>query len=555
MSETLALFRYGVTKDRIWILLSISVIAVAHLVVAILAPSLIEFSKDPKGQWVLLIYLTMPVVMIALLIFNFSESSNLTDGGSGYSHWLLRMPIADWKLVSVPIVLKAGISAFLTLSTAAHVYFLDSTITMWGIVHVGLGFLNMNIWLMAATWHPFRSVWRRVIGLCVGAVVFYLGFVATLCATFESRMEPWFDDYVAGPARYFQVIGIVIGVCYAFRAVKLARTNSHGLVSPLAKSSERDEADGRVRNFRSPAMALMGHDLLKSKVLIVRTFLLGYVPAVIIFGCLFPFLIVSMVFAVLTFLYIGYIAGAQVLARTESNAYPTYLIATPLSSACIAWARAATYIGIVLIAMTGLLATSGVWALWPQNRADWTAWALMMAESTGHANAGIQITLAVLMCCFALAAFLTSSVIWTGYTARFWVQLSSIIGYSVGLLIPLGIVLRWFFRQKTWEQAEASALEWVDVLLPYVFVVIAIKVILTGVSIALLRKFRLVAWRHIIQVIVGWFCVTLAFAVVMHFLIPLDYVTLFWLVAYSIALVPLARVLAMPSALHWGRHR
>ena len=135
-----------------------------------------------------LIILLLPVAAFSLGLFDLGNSQDLMGGESGYSHWLLRMPIANWKLATVPIVLRTlwiGLGWYLFTLTTRQLS--GIALPVWSLAAV---FSAMGAWASVITWRPFRSGrWRVAMTLTTGILLFAL-MTLLLNVHFEPGKKP-----------------------------------------------------------------------------------------------------------------------------------------------------------------------------------------------------------------------------------------------------------------------------------------------------------------------------------------------------------------------------
>src|SRR5690606_15345529 len=76
----------------------------------------------------------------------------------------------------------------------------------------------------------------------------------------------------------------------------------------------------------------------------------------------------------------SFLAGISICGNRESatapgSTLPAFLLTSPLTSAQIAWTRAAVWLGVAMSVFSCVIFVLLLWALWPSNREAWLQWA------------------------------------------------------------------------------------------------------------------------------------------------------------------------------------
>ncbi len=553
MSETIALARLALQRQRTSLLIIAALVAIGVSSAFILAA---PGSRTADEFAIIALLLTMlPAGLLSIGLFSFSSDRDFLLGESGFLHWLLRMPIAAWKLALVPITLKT-----IWISSLWIIFALTAGSTTTAQLHLMLPAVicsSVGIWLMVLIWRPFTNGWWRLGAFLVCSLVLYL-LIFGMLTEMESN-----GPVISSWLKSLCTVGIygmfALGVWMSVRAVHLARSNGFGLIPEMgwAKASKLENArECRVRQHRSPKAALIWHDLQKSRETHRYVFLLGVAPALVLLTLFMPFSIVGYVFVMVLFTCFASVASATVQDHNPQGTIvlPPYLGASPLGTATIAWTRIFTTAAILTLTLSLSLIIFAGWSLFPSNRVVWNQWSAEMAEATGVSSAGPGIALATILATFIIVIGRIVAFIWPALCGRPWLNFSIIVVATFGYLIPIVAVIAWFLQQTSWESTQQNALYWLAYLPGLVAVWLAAKALLVLFCSIRLHSLRLVAPPVIVCMIGGYLITTFLIAVALHLLIPYPQATLVWCFAAVLVVLPLARMLALPISLHYGRH-
>jgi hypothetical protein len=206
--------------------------------------------------------------------------------------------------------------------------------------------------------------------------------------------------------------------------------------------------------------------------------------------------------------------------------------------------------------------------LWTAARATLVAWALVLAAtalwlvSTGtwrvlagapflqpYSALEIGVGLAALPTALVLLTWLgLVANLWVGLTGRQWIQTG--VGLAAGLVwVPLGLFGYWLFRHSDYLAAFVAAL-------PYLVAAdMALKLLVAAWLTRVLRQRELVSPRVLAWSGAAWLAMAAFFIVLLGWVIPSEWVSLPYLAAGVVLLLPLNRFAAAPLALAWNRHR
>ena len=175
MSDVYALARLLILSNRV-ALICIGLVG-ATLVVCSAAFATV-YGGDDRADFVqaTIAMICFVAGLLSLGMFSMSDRVDMRRSESGCSGWLLRMPVAAWKIAVVPIALK---SVWIVLLWSAWIY----TFNGLNAQHRGQVELSYSgplfalcassVWLMMLTWRPFRWDYWRLAFLIVSLILLY----------------------------------------------------------------------------------------------------------------------------------------------------------------------------------------------------------------------------------------------------------------------------------------------------------------------------------------------------------------------------------------------
>ncbi|QDV69748.1 hypothetical protein Poly24_34650 [Rosistilla carotiformis] len=567
MNESYALFRLILSSHRRVLISMISLVAAGQIVVwgsAVLHPQWLQSNFVPMTM----ICSLLPAALFSFVVFDYGYQSDLHFTASSCNHWLLRMPIKSWKIAAIPVALRTlWVSVLWTLVQQGEAWLQGRE--SWPWLAPCLCLAGAAIWVMGITWRPFANPWFRLLALLIVAIAFYacIAFIfggrSMVAASWRGSVGP------AGLA--MAAVFYAGGVVASFDAVRLARTNARGMVPETERrhlASGRDLAvnDSQLaiapRHFMRPYTALLWHEWIRIRGSAYKTAVLFLFPALLLSVFVVPFSGPAFVMLNVLIAYAGIFAASGNLSRStigNSSSLPTYLIASPIRSATLAWTRAFVPIAVAAIIYLSIAPAIAGWAIWPSNRAHWIAWAESYRSWFDGQDASplFGMRLAGSFCLAFAATFLSrvASYWWIGMTGRSWFILSASVVAILFYLLPFSLFLAWFMKQTDWSTVQAMG-PWIGHWLPtLLFVGIATKLSAVAIVAFLLSYRRLATPTAIVSVIASWAAACGTLAALLSLLVPDSRFSFAWMLAAATLTIPLARILAMPVAVAWNRHR
>lgn len=559
--ETIALASYAWTKRRKATTVVIGLAALGELI----ALASILLPQGIVSQTTVMTVLGLcvaPSLLYALMLFDFSKSTVLDQSSGSYDPWLLRLPMATWKLALIPAgLLTIWITFFWAIVVVSFRWiggvelpFFQQAIAMCGVA----------IFFCSLTWRPQRRHWLRLIALIISLPLLYGMSIAAIAIEFEAPQWTPITYVVA-------VILYVAANAFAWQSVALARVSAyqqHPLESAAATRNDLSTAAVPVTSatatslipsmsFSSESEALRWHDLARSRVIrwqVAATFL---VPMMLIVAMLLPLTAATAWFALFMAgaVSLGVIANlVEPAVWSNSSSLPTYLLVSPLRADTIAWNRLLT-IGFQFVRFYVLATLIGLVALaWQSNREIAVQWWDSQWDRPFVA-APLRIV---------VAAYLGSLVASLGVCIResclmMYGQQKPIIAATLACfliaLIPSGLFLSWFLDQTDWDVVKATMLVWLSRTVYIVMAALSLKLCLAVVASVIARRRQLIPETKLMGIGLGWLVVVLIAATGLWMLWPSASMSYPLTLLGTAIVIPLTPWLLAPVAVDSNRHR
>ncbi|MGI9473436.1 MAG: hypothetical protein ACR2NZ_17980, partial [Rubripirellula sp.] len=330
MPETLALVRLALLRHK-WLLVLIAGVVVLGQAIALLSIS----PEYPTGYGDISIFALsislLPAAIASIILFDYGHDGDMATPDSGCSPWLLRMPIADWKIATVPVVLKTiWISVlWLLFVHAAQRLGVKEPIPL---ITPCFAFSASAIWILVIAWRPYRNGWGRLLSLMVIVPAIYIGigltFVAPSIKQVDWRPLATQASLVGSITMYCASVWLII------RSITLARTAPQGVIPSAATvraDSSVSENASVVKRFRGPSHALIHHDLICTLHWVKRVVLVTALPLTFVLVLFFRLGTPAVVGAFIGFAYFGLFAVSRSSVTGDSQrTLPPYLATSPL---------------------------------------------------------------------------------------------------------------------------------------------------------------------------------------------------------------------------------
>ncbi|HBJ33496.1 MAG TPA: hypothetical protein DDZ51_01805 [Planctomycetaceae bacterium] len=371
MHELIALTRLSLLQFR-WVYFTFIAAVISSPLIALVYPTI---SSTSYVDSLLAIWISLAVAagFAGVTLFDFTQRGDLISPQSGCNHWLLRMPVASWKIALTPVVLKTVWFAMMwgVIATIITINNVES-VPIFGPT---LCFSGGAIGLMATSWMPFRRGWHRLIVVPIILITAYL--LLCLIAVAPHTHPLWRTVInVSGPI--LSVVFYASAVAAAFWVTQVARTSTLGLTSERQWAINDATDSGLVQTYRDPGHALAWHEFYRSRNWVLRAMAIGVLPAIVFFGAIFPVNEATVVMAFIVFAYVAAFAvggTGDMLAASTTTAFQTYLLVSPLSTVRLAWTRFAVRVSLAAAVYSAIFVAFGCAMLWSTNRNVWSQWA------------------------------------------------------------------------------------------------------------------------------------------------------------------------------------
>ncbi|MEM9585859.1 MAG: hypothetical protein AAGA03_01145 [Planctomycetota bacterium] len=498
-----------------------------------------------------------------VLLLDFYRASDVTGKAGMYEAWLLRSPIASWKLALVPLAAKAvWLTGLLTLLVWFICLAESTPFSVRAVFSVSFPLIAVGTVACVILWRPVRHDWERAMWLIAGMIV-TIGYI--VCAAWLSGRGFTAWQRVVGAAVLF--FGTGASVWQAIRSIELARTHSLGLISDTAAKPSRVLHGIPVeRVFQNSARALTWHDRRRGWLHQWPLFLLvSLVTSTFLFLVFLPAVIFVVAGSVMAFAFTSVFCGRAVEPAIwdSRSSLPEYLIASPLSVRQLAWGRALLVVRwcviSALVAVTLLLVAFSIQSvrpdalnLWGLDRVEWLkpAW----RETPGVLRlTGAFGALALATVTTQLGFGLNNlSITATGRN-----HVGAIVSAIAIVVIAGGLIgtCWWFVNLSSWDAVQQS---WENAKMWLMFVALGLlfaKLTLAG-AFAIRGSWQGDLLAKDILVVVGlWLVAVVGVGGMISMAAPYSIITLPIALLGTGLVLPIASVLGLPAAVRWNLHR
>ncbi|TWT79406.1 hypothetical protein CA13_08060 [Planctomycetes bacterium CA13] len=562
MSDNLALLRFAWTRHR----LPIVVFAVMLAITECFVLSLPIRSREPSTFASFLLLITfLPAFLWGVIAFDFVHMNDLASSETGYSHFLLRMPIAEWKLAAIPIVMKTLWVGLLWWLVCLIAWKHDGLIMPMSILFVSI--VATGVWVSAIAWRPFRAGWHRFVAFAVLAPIASLAVAGTGIHSATSPLTTFLILLII----VGEILFLVIGIVFAVRAIHVARSNVVGKIPstsfPIGKRFwqwlDQDFDDQCSRHeHRTATNALRWHDLKRSRGNRVRVLFFLVVPTILLFSMLDSPPGVSLFlgcFMLFVFANSGIYMLIEPTSHTETTTLPPYLAASPLSSEEIASTRLGETLSISLRFMLMSFLYFVIWLGFETHREAWHRWATDL--STMPTVDGLPLASGIRVTVVAMVALVTFFLgrnlahLWVTLAGRTWIAIGVIGTLLACMFAATFAVSTWFFKQREWEETLEAFYFGVSYIPSIIGLLMGVKAIGLTTSLGLAYRSNTTSIQWIQRTLLTWLVGCVVIGVVLFALIPDSRATLPMCLAFPVLVLPVARLLVLPIAVDQNRHR
>ena len=510
----------------------------------------------------------IPAALGAMGMFEVRHTENLMTGESGYSHWMLRMPITTWKLAAAPLLMRFVWIAMLYAVIVAVSGFAGG---IWfPIINGTLLFFAGGAWVSALAWRPFCSQRRRLAVIIVTGVLYYMLLMSMMSAHFDQftatkLLKEHAPLFKAG-VTVLILSALVGGVWLAFSSLELARTNSRGLVSEtktklsgwLGRFNTYLSPDAsKVISHRNPRAALAWHDLRRVSLRGERWVLFLTIVALFTGAAFLPLPIANALYVMFLVTQLGAMSGGALLEPTKmrGSSLPTYIAGGPLTCAEIGFTRGMTgvwtsYIGVGLMSVAYFIGMT-----MPYNQWMLSSWIENTNAFYNDPQAAYRWMALIALAVIAMIPSRVLGFTWPISTGRSRLSLVALIVPILAILSGVGLVTGWFVKQKDFDSATANAWYWTTWIPTILMVLLAIKFLAIVVAANRSLAKQLISIKTVSMLTITWAVATSIVAAIAQWLIPDSRIEFRWILMVTALLLPLGRILVLPYAVYLNRYR
>jgi hypothetical protein len=512
--------------------------------------------------------LTFPAMLWSLAMFEFGNVDTACAGQSGYSHWLMRLPLSNRTLAVVPLLLR-----FIWITFFFSTFYLASGLLggVWLPFWSGLlVFMAGGVWTSIISWTPCSGILSRVLLIIVPGLLYYALFASVMAVHFSNFTDiAVFREYPV-PIKVLvysiTVLVFVGGFWCALGAISLARNNHNGLI-PETKTKFAGWW-GRFNGLLAPdassvklhanrRRALAWHDLRRVMLFSEKSLLILIGAFALLAMAFLPLEAANFIFSFLLLTNIGTIAGQGLLEPTkmQGSSLPTYLAASPLTCAEIGFTRAWSTIGVALGCLAFFAASYGLCLLMPYNQQRLFAWIESNNAIYGDSFAAYRWMALVALVSVAIIPTRILGFVWPTLTGRSRLAMFALIAPLLLVFGGIFVVTFWFLKQTDWESAQANAWYWASWLPTLMAVMLGVKFAGTVFAVNRCLSKRLVSVKSASVIAAVWLTATLVIATVCQWLIPDHRIAFAWTLMATALVLPLGRVMILPYSVWLNRYR
>lgn len=573
MSEIIALTRLSIARSKTGITLAIAYFLVMHL--TIIGYAINEVQGLSGLDWdtfqnpavtTMALVLSVPLLAVTFAFFDFIDQADVGSSATGYVPWLLRTPVATWKLAAVPITLKTLWVLIVCGSAALTCRMFGIPLERWFIP--ALGIASLFVLACLVVWQPYRWTYTRVVLLAFSFLPAYGWLI--LCVSFalaNHRSDLPTDPTSIATGWLIGLTTFVALTLLSLRAVRLARFNVAGNIGETrgwfpaddhtvdSRSAATATSVPRQRAAKvSPVRAIVNYDLAKLSGLGIRIAAALWCIVVLAVAAADHPDPSSIVFLMILLLFPGVFLNEWMISSLDEVFLPNMLATAPIRSSILVWTRQVTFTATWFASLLGLPIVLAAWHFTGASDAMSLHWNQMMQSQLGMPDAGWRFAAALFLLGILLVVRQTTWSVAANATGNkryvYWIIA---VKFTIGFA-ALSWFLFHFIRFPSWE--AWSAWFWdrtaeLPTLLPWL---LAAKLAIVAFATALLHRSGLTSSRSVVALILGYAAITILCAGIFWRLLPSETVLLWHCIAATAVLMPYSRIALAPLCLAHNRH-
>jgi hypothetical protein len=503
--------------------------------VLVLPPEYVLRVDPPNGLAAFIIVPVSAMMFYLVGVFTFGLSGDLAARQSIYPAFKLTLPVTSRALAGWPMLYGTTAMFVLWLVTALLLRWVNTRAFAVPLVWPGVLAATYLAWTQAFMWMPYGWLGVRV----VIAVVFLTAVDAIVFIAIEQD------------ARELTMIALLapqLPLAYLLAWIAVARARRGELPDwsiRMRRRAPRDTVTVRHTNFSSPARAQLwlewrqhGWTLPAMVALVVPAELvLLFIPS----SNSSPTVLLTLFLVTITPILMATFAAPALAASTS------FAVMRPLTTASLVAAKLKMAIVSTLTAWTVVVIFVGLALEWSGRTPALIERVGAVIEVTGPARLAV---VAVLVAGAAISFTWTHLVqsMCIGLSGRQWFIKSTVLLALAGL-IALGPAVDWI-----WEHAAVQSAMWHR--LPWILAALVLAKAASAALVAIrLHQRALLTDTALIGASLCWLAIVATLYGVHVWLAQSPLVPRYYMAAWAILPVPLARIAAAPLALAWSRHR
>ena len=573
MSDIIALARLTTTRSSLLLKCSMIYFVVVHALTIVFGLSFgaaaINPEKTHMTAWACATCFSIPLYFLSVVMFELSDAKDIESNQTGFSHWLLRTPIAGWKLAAVPLTLKTIWVFLITGGVALTGLVFKVQLHDWLATSFALAALVISICLIV--WQPFRWTHTRLCLLALGIVPGYLWFISWMTyATGGLQSGAEFRRLALSPLMV-SIIAMLLGIgAYAvvfllsLRSISVARNAVLGRTpeSKLAwKGRSTLSVDQSVAStsYQHPPRSLVGaiiaYELSKFRNFGGAAVIAAWLLLLLLFGLASDVSVEAYVFSFILFLFPGIFVCEWSRSTVDRGFLTNMLASSPIRSATMAWTSQTFVTSIWLLSLLGAGLVAAKWHAFGQNN---QAIVMMDGFAEFHfgaagAGGGVAIAIALVAVVMVIRQSTWSSAIAAADRKR--LLLYSVAAKYFASFLVLSWFIYHFLQFPSWDAWSVWMWEVVQKLPLVLVVCLTVKLIVAAVASRTLMRSGLALRSEFITIIVGYIIASAVIGLALFALIPATGLQLWHSLAVAALIVPFSRIAIAPLCLASNRHR
>ena len=583
MSELVMLTQLVLKQWRWKILLTLTYLIVSCVIALMVSRTgipMVSTTWVQQNMTLLLCFATLLPLVIGFAMFDMGIEKHVDERGCAYPGWLLRSPVATWKLAIVPAFLKTAwfVSVFALIGFTSQSF--NNPIQRW--IGPAISMSCLVLFAHCVVWRPFVFRYSRLamaFALVIpGLLWFGMSFRLAILEDLNSFFGRSFVGHSVGSVAATEpmifaaiLLAYGFGLWYSIRCLRRGRSDVVGRIPEPAfrignsisdaESTAANDESALPRKLRRPATTSHSKAVLDYHVALLSrnlgTKFAAAVWATVLLATAFIFPTIEIQGVVLLVVMMWMIAAMLTQATyssVESKGLPIMMMVSPISSAEFAWTRQATSVLIALFTMSGLLLLSAAWSVTGAADAMLTRLTGSVAATFGQETSLSKVGLATTMMVLLLLIHQVSRSVIQLSVRNQRLEVFLLAAKTVAFFGTLAFFLAKFMQFTDWE----SWLSWLSSMtgtLRFLILLLAVSTIATASVHTYRLTNRRLASRRSLVLIWGFATVAcIAGGTFMSSAFPVSFFAKIHWLALMIVILPIRPILSAPLVIAESRH-